>query len=65
VNSDPVRTRAIQEMLDLAAARGLQVIVLTCNHRDYETLGAHLVELTRGDLVEVPPVRASTVAEQG
>jgi hypothetical protein len=65
VNSDPVRTRAIQEMLDLAAARGLQVIVLTCNHRDYETLGAHLVELTRGDLVAVPPVRTSTVAEQG
>ena len=31
--------------LSVFASRGLQVIVLTCNHRDYETLGAYLVDL--------------------
>jgi DNA repair exonuclease SbcCD ATPase subunit len=57
VNSDPARTRALQDMLDLAAERGLQVIVLSCNHRDYETLGAPLVELNRGDLTGLSPRR--------
>ena len=44
-NSDPVRTEAIQRMLDLAARRGLQIIVLTCNPADYAALGAELVML--------------------
>lgn len=38
--SDPNRVQNLQRMLDLAAARGLQVIVLTCNPSDYAALGA-------------------------
>lgn len=43
--SDPQRLEGLQRMLDLAARRGLQVIVLTCNPRDYDRLGAHMVSL--------------------
>lgn len=39
-NSDPERVRELQRMLDLAAAKGLQIIVLTCNPNDYRALGA-------------------------
>lgn len=38
--SDPDRVQTLQRMLDLAASRGLQVIVLTCNPSDYVALGA-------------------------
>lgn len=38
--SDPNRVQNLQRMLDLAATRGLQVIVLTCNPSDYAALGA-------------------------
>jgi DNA repair exonuclease SbcCD ATPase subunit len=43
--SDPDRVNHLQRMLDLAAARGLQVIVLTCNPADYASLGAKIVTL--------------------
>jgi len=43
--SDPERVNTLQRMLDLGAARGLQIIVLTCNPSDYAALGAHLVML--------------------
>jgi DNA repair exonuclease SbcCD ATPase subunit len=43
--SDPDRVQALQRMLDLAAARGMQVIVLTCTPSDYSSLGAHTVFL--------------------
>ncbi len=43
--SDPERVLTLQRMLDLAAARGIQVIVLTCNPSDYALLGAHQVLL--------------------
>lgn len=46
-HSDPERTAALQRMLDLAARRGLQVIVLSCNPADYTALGAQLVRLER------------------
>ena len=39
VNSDTTRVAAVQGMLDLAASRGLQIVVLSCNHRDYDGLG--------------------------
>ena len=32
-------------MLDLAARRGLQVIVLSCNPADYHTFGATEIDL--------------------
>jgi len=38
--SDPNRVQNLQRMLDLAATRGLQVIVLTSNPSDYAALGA-------------------------
>ena len=43
--SDPERVNQLQRMLDLAATRGLQVIVLTCNPSDYAALGAKSVTL--------------------
>lgn len=42
VNADPERVSRLQIMLDLAATRGLQVIVLTCTPSDYTSLGARL-----------------------
>ncbi|MCX6857132.1 MAG: AAA family ATPase [Verrucomicrobia bacterium] len=45
-HSDPARVRALQRMLDLGAARGLQIIVLTCNPEDYTALGAREQLLT-------------------
>lgn len=44
-HSDPTRVMALQRMLDLAATRGLQVIVLTCTPADYSSLGARSVLL--------------------
>ena len=44
--SDPDRVESLQAMLDLAASRGLQIIVLTCSPRDYFRLGATEVTLT-------------------
>ena len=43
--SDPDRVQTLQRMLDLAVARGLQVIVLTCTPSDYSGLGAHTISL--------------------
>lgn len=39
-NSDTQRIESLQRMLDLAARRGLQVIVLSCNPRDFSSFGA-------------------------
>lgn len=47
--------QTLQRMLDLAATRGLQVIVLTCTPSDYRALGAHECPLT-------PPVRVAAEA---
>lgn len=46
-NADPERVRLLQRMLDLAAARGLQIIVVTCTPSDYATLGAKTISLER------------------
>jgi DNA repair exonuclease SbcCD ATPase subunit len=43
--SDPERIQALQRMLDLAAHRGLQLIVLTNNLTDFAGLGAQQVVL--------------------
>ncbi len=43
--SDPERVQTLQRMLDLAASRGLQLIILTCNPSDYAALGAREVIL--------------------
>jgi DNA repair exonuclease SbcCD ATPase subunit len=40
VNADPERVSRLQVMLDVAASRGLQVIVITCTPTDYHLLGA-------------------------
>lgn len=39
--SDTDRIQSLQRMLDLAASRGLQVIVLTCSPADYMGMGAN------------------------
>jgi hypothetical protein len=38
--SDPERVQTLQRMLNLAAKRGLQIVVLTCTPSDYVSLGA-------------------------
>lgn len=43
--SDPERVKQLQRMLDRAASRGLQVIILTCNPADYASLGAKTVAI--------------------
>jgi recombinational DNA repair ATPase RecF len=53
-HSDPDRVLALQRMLDLAAARGLQVIILTCTPSDYASLGAAPV------LLDEPPRSPAT-----
>lgn len=45
--ADPQRVRGVIEMLDLAARRGLQVVVLTCTPAEYASWGAR-VETLRG-----------------
>ena len=57
--SDPERVNQLQRMLDLAATRGLQVIILTCNPVDYAALGAKTVILRperHGPIVSGNPV---------
>jgi len=44
-HSDPDRVQRLQSMLDLAATRGLQVLLLTCTPADYAQLGAKEVRL--------------------
>ncbi|MBN2337637.1 MAG: AAA family ATPase [Acidobacteria bacterium] len=53
--SDPDRVRDLQRMLDLAAARGLQIIVLTCNPSDYAPLGARQTLLSPAPVESVKP----------
>jgi DNA repair exonuclease SbcCD ATPase subunit len=45
--SDPERLAEVQRMLDLAASRGLQIIVLSCNPARFASLGAEPVRLHR------------------
>jgi DNA repair exonuclease SbcCD ATPase subunit len=44
-NADPERVTRLQIMLDVAASRGLQVIVVTCTPTDYHLLGALHISL--------------------
>ena len=44
-NTDPDRIVKLQRMLDLAADRGLQIIVLTCTPAEYSNLGAKQIIL--------------------
>ena len=44
--TDPERVQSLQRMLNLAALRGLQVIVLTCAPADYSAFGAEERRLT-------------------
>lgn len=44
--SDPVRIQSLQRMLDLAARRGLQIIVLTCDPAGYSGFGAAEIRIS-------------------
>jgi DNA repair exonuclease SbcCD ATPase subunit len=43
--SDPERVQLLQRMLDHAADRGLQIVILTCTPADYAALGAATISL--------------------
>jgi len=43
--SDPARIQSLQRMLDLAAHRGLQIIILTCTPAEYSAFGATGIRL--------------------
>jgi len=62
--SDPERVQILQRMLDLAASRGLQIIILTCNQSDYAALGAHQItiqpERTTFPIQQLPSAADST-----
>jgi DNA repair exonuclease SbcCD ATPase subunit len=45
VNSDPARIEAVQRVLFLASRRGLQIIVLSCNPKEYANFAAKRVDL--------------------
>lgn len=45
-HSDPERVKNLQRMLDLAATRGLQIILLTCTPGDYAMMGAKEIRLS-------------------
>jgi hypothetical protein len=63
--SDPDRVQTLQRMLDHAAARGLQIIILTCNPSDYAALGAKQVllhvESSRTKQILAPAPKADPV----
>ena len=50
-NTDTDRQRALQQMLDLAASRGLQMIILSCRPEGYAALGAKTVTLADNPFV--------------
>jgi DNA repair exonuclease SbcCD ATPase subunit len=57
-NADADRRQKLQRLLDLAADRGLQVIVFSCTPEDYAGLGARQVLLPRPvktDIADGPP----------
>jgi DNA repair exonuclease SbcCD ATPase subunit len=57
--SDPERVQILQRMLDLAASRGLQIIILTCNPSDYAALGARQIAIRAERSPPVPIIEAS------
>jgi hypothetical protein len=59
-NCDPERVNQIQRMLDLAAIRGLQIIILTCNPSDYAALGAHQILLRQEHATSTHPQTLAT-----
>ena len=50
-NTDTDRQRALQQMLDLAASRGLQMIILSCRPEGYAALGPKTVTLADNPFV--------------
>lgn len=65
-NSDAARVAALQRMLDLAATRGLQIIVLSCSPQDYATLGARTITLhppARRVLASIPTAESEADKE--
>jgi DNA repair exonuclease SbcCD ATPase subunit len=61
-NSDPERIGRLQRMLDLAASRGLQVIVLSCGPAAYRMFGATEIDLVNL-LGGVPPGTSPAASE--
>jgi len=64
VNSDPERIAGLQRMLDVAASRGLQIIVLSCTPSDYTALGAKQIALPAAHRVTSNPPALESEATQ-
>ncbi len=64
--SDPQRVKTLQGMLDFAAERGLQIIILTCNPADYTMLGAKqtLLEPAKSRIPSQLPTHIAKSADQ-
>ncbi|MBM4010097.1 MAG: SMC family ATPase [Planctomycetes bacterium] len=60
VNSDPERIKAVQRVLYLGARRGLQIIVLSCNPKDYDQFAATRIDLPPPKLPEISVPNAAS-----
>ena len=60
-NSDSDRVAKLQSMLYLAAENGLQIIVLSCNSKDYSETGARETAFTRRPLQTLAAVDKAVV----
>ena len=65
VNSDPERIEAVQRVLYLGARRGLQIIVLSCNPKEYANFAARRVDLPRPTDTAAPFPAAPAAAPSG
>ena len=63
-NCDSERLRGLQSLLDAAASRGLQVLVVTCDPASYAALGACQVDLS-GMTRSIHSVAATTPSQPG
>ena len=53
--SDPERVKGLVRALDLAASRGVQVLLLTCTPEDYAGLGATVIRVDRPTTAALSP----------
>ena len=60
-NSDEERTKKLRDMLYRATTKGLQVIVFSCNPRDYQGLGGKTITLTSRSNPAPQPVHSQVL----
>jgi DNA repair exonuclease SbcCD ATPase subunit len=57
-NSDEERTKKLRDMLYRATTKGLQVIVFSCNPRDYQGLGGKTITLSGRSTLTAPATQS-------